>query len=124
MGGEGAQSRSDGIGDQHLDRLTQGRMPGSGPSRLGAPNSHLKSSLFLIPRPRAPGRGGWGVCDLVWGPGGGRRVKSFPKSEGHGGCFSGGSRSLLPLTVTLVHKGGRKVRCGLSGPWEKLCPFP
>lgn len=57
VGGEGAQSRSDGIGDLHLDRLTQGHTPGSGPSRLGAPDSHLKSSLFLIPRSRAPGGG-------------------------------------------------------------------
>lgn len=91
---------------------------GSVPSRLGAPDWPLKSSLLLSLGP-GPRRG----CDLVWGLGK-EEGEKFPQVRRPRGRHLRGSCSLLSLTVMLVHKGGRKVRCGLSGPWEKLCPFP
>jgi hypothetical protein len=86
---------------------------------LGVPDAHLKTSLLLIPGTGAQ----LGGCDLVWGQGK-EEGEKFPQVRRPWGRHLRESRSLLSLTVMLVHKEGRKVRCGLSGPWEKLCPFP
>lgn len=102
----------------HLALCHQNRQGLRWTLRLEATDSHLKTSLLLI-----PGIGSWQGCDLVWGQGE-EEGEKFPQVRRPRGRHPRGSCSLLSLTVTLVHKGGRKVRCGLSGPWEKLCPFP
>lgn len=54
----GRWSRGWALGREHLDRLTGAAHLALGPQGLGLLTPHLKSSLFLIPGPRAPGRDG------------------------------------------------------------------